>query len=270
MPKKRSALLAAILSLMTPGMGQIYNGQPKRGVVLFAAYYLVLIALFRSGLPHHFSGMMGVIGVGILSLGLIMGDAAAGARKAKTILLRRYNRWYVYLLPTFLWMVLSAGAEIATSHGLANLMLGMESFKLPSRSMEPTLHLEDLFLVDIASYRSHPVKRGDVIVFPYPLDSRTTFVKRVAAVGGDVLEIKDGVLLINQAPVPEAYVSSSKKAEVFGPVTVPPGNVFVLGDNRDNSVDSREWGFVPSETILGRALYLFWAADLGRIGKEIR
>lgn len=112
-------------------------------------------------------------------------------------------------------------------------------------------------------------RRGDVIVFVYPLDRSKDFIKRVIAVGGDTLSIVDRKIFINgkAAQDPHAYFSSDviypsdqSPRDNLGPITVPKGALFVMGDNRDNSYDSRFWGFVPLRNVVGEALIIYYAA----------
>lgn len=156
----------------------------------------------------------------------------------------------------------------------------IQAFKIPSGSMEPTLEIGDHLLVNkfiygikipFTSINLFPWKspqRGDVIVFIYPLDPGKDFIKRVVGVGGDTVSIVNKKLYINgvEAPDPHAvYRENSvllgelQKLDNFGPVTVPKESLFVLGDNRDHSFDSRFWGFVPLKDVLGKAFTIYWS-----------
>ena len=156
----------------------------------------------------------------------------------------------------------------------------IQAFKIPSGSMEPTLKIGDHLLVNkfiygikvpFISISLSPWKspqRGDVIVFIYPLDPDKDFIKRVIGVGGDTVSIVNKKLYINgvEAPDPHAVYSENtillgdmQKLDNFGPVTVPKGSLFVLGDNRDRSFDSRFWGFVPLKDVLGKAFTIYWS-----------
>src|SRR5262249_21119267 len=110
-----------------------------------------------------------------------------------------------------------------------------------------------------------PIHRGDIIVFRYPRNPEETFLKRVAAVGGDRLEIHDGVVYINSRPIDEPYAVHRRPLhaaeEQMRAVVVPPGQLFVMGDNRDNSSDSREWGMVPVENVIGEPMFIYWSYD---------
>ena len=171
----------------------------------------------------------------------------------------------------------------------------VQAFKIPSGSMIPTLAIGDQILVNKLSYGvrmpdvnwvplagcvdlvrgSHVMdwgmpERGDVIVFVYPKDRCKDFIKRVVAVPGDEVMIRDKKLFINGKAVedPHAHfedggmtLSGDHVRDNLGPVKVPEGRVFVMGDNRDRSFDSRFWGFVPIEDVRGRAFIKYWSWD---------
>lgn len=158
----------------------------------------------------------------------------------------------------------------------------VQAFKIPSGSMEPTLEIGDHILVNkfiygvkipFTSIQLFPLekpKRGDVIVFIYPLDPSKDFIKRVVAVEGDTVKIVNKKLYMNGVEVSDPHAvytdESSFSGEVqkrdnFGPVTVPKGALFVLGDNRDRSLDSRFWGYVPLEEVRGKAFIIYWSWD---------
>ena len=134
-----------------------------------------------------------------------------------------------------------------------------EPFRIPSQSMAPTLEPGDQALVDKLSYRaSSAPRRGDLVVFHEP-GTGDLLLKRVVAVGGDTVGIEDGILVVDGKRAREAYTDPKAIDSVyFGPVKVRPGTVFVLGDNRANSVDSRNFGAVPTSSIIGRAVARVW------------
>lgn len=145
----------------------------------------------------------------------------------------------------------------------------VQAFYIPSGSMEPTLQVEDRILVGKFSYRLGQIERGDVIVFHYPLNPGKDFVKRVVALGGETVELRDGVVLIDGAPITERYPTALAGGDractsTSEPREVPPGQLFVLGDNRCNSEDSRFFGFVPVDHVVGKALFIYW--PLPRLG----
>ena len=149
----------------------------------------------------------------------------------------------------------------------------VQAFKIPSGSMIPTLLVGDHILVNKFLYRFRDPARGDVVVFKYPVDESRDFIKRVIGVGGDDVFIKDQKIYVNCRP-PDASCRAIEDpwgryeerfglptSESYGPVHVPPGAYFVMGDNRNNSQDSRYWGFVKRDKIKGRAFLIYWSWD---------
>ena len=167
----------------------------------------------------------------------------------------------------------------------------VQAFKIPTGSMENNLLIGDHLLVnkfifgptvsrlERALLPVGTIKRGDVLVFKYPVQPDRDFVKRVIGLPGETLEVRDKKVYINGKALDEPYVhylepssspselrevTSSDVRERYGPVTVPPNQYFMMGDNRDNSQDSRYWGFLPRENIKGKALVIYWSYQAER------
>jgi signal peptidase I len=134
----------------------------------------------------------------------------------------------------------------------------VQAFYIPSGSMEPTLMVNDRILVAKFLYRFEPVARGDVIVFRYPLNPQRDFVKRVIGLPGNQAQLKEGVVYIDGQRISEKGYTIKPDYGNYGPVTVPRGDYFVLGDNRNNSEDSRFFGYVPRANIIGKAIFIYW------------
>lgn len=169
----------------------------------------------------------------------------------------------------------------------------VQAYKIPSGSMLETLQVGDHLLVAKFSYGVKlpftrtvvlPVddpQHGDIIVFEYPRDPSVDYIKRIVGVPGDVIEVRNKQLYRNGEAVRESYIRHSQPGiampvrDNFGPVTVPDGHYFAMGDNRDDSQDSRFWGFVPREAIRGKAWVIYWSWEglgsvrWGRIGTMI-
>ena len=141
----------------------------------------------------------------------------------------------------------------------------VEAFRIPSESMVPTLEIGDRLFVNKFIYRFTDPERGDIVVFKSVEGGEEDLIKRVVAVPGDMVEVRDGELYVNGQPQEGSYVNREfPDRSYYGPNTVPEGHVFVMGDNRANSRDSRFFGPVPYENIEGEAFLLFWPPD--RIG----
>lgn len=187
--------------------------------------------------------------------------------------------------------------EVAKTIGLSLVLaLGIRQFVaearyIPSESMVPTLLVNDRLIVEKISYRFHPPERGDIIVF-IPPDSasqyclgpqaanvkiKDAFIKRVVALPGEKVEVRDGTVFINDQPLEEDYIADKPEYQLL-PEVIPPDSFLVLGDNRNNSCDGHFWGPVPRENIIGRAAFRFWppnrlgninSAPAGAIGQPV-
>ena len=123
-------------------------------------------------------------------------------------------------------------------------------------SMEPTLMPGEILMVNKLAYRFSPIQHGDIITFHYPLEPELDYVKRVIGLPGDQVIVKAGQVLVNERLLLEPYISAPPDYE--GSWEVPPENLFVLGDNRNPSADSRVWGYVPLENVIGKAIAVYW------------
>jgi len=143
----------------------------------------------------------------------------------------------------------------------------VEAFVVPTSSMEPTIQIGDRFFSNKVTYRFHPPRSGDIVIFAPPSSATENqdipFVKRVIGVEGDLIEIRDGNLYLNDRTMEEKYIKETPRYH-YGPMKVPKDSLFVLGDNRNNSHDSHAWGFVPVKNVKARAMLRFW--PLNRIG----
>ena len=175
---------------------------------------------------------------------------------------------------------------IAVLLALVIRQFAVQAFTIPSGSMMDTLLIGDYILVNkfllgpeipftdkhLPGLRSP--EHGDVVVFKYPNDETRDFIKRIVAVGGETVQVKDNRAYVNGQPLEEPYVrpgsipaaTSGHCGYLYGcdPIVVPPGAYFVMGDNRDNSQDSRYWGFVKREKIRGKAFLIYWSWDADR------
>lgn len=133
----------------------------------------------------------------------------------------------------------------------------IQGFKVYGSCMEPNLHTGERLLGNKFIYHFENPSRGDIVVFKYPADPRKVFIKRIVALPGDMIEIQSGKLFVNKKPVAEQYVKTVAHGS-FPAEKVTSGHVFVLGDNRDESNDSRFWGELPINNIQARAWLRYW------------
>lgn len=156
------------------------------------------------------------------------------------------------------WVVIIGAALLAAL--LIKTFL-LQAFYIPSPSMVPTLHVDDRVLVNKLSYRLHDVHRGDVVVFERPPNDAGVIrdlIKRVVGLPGETVEGRDGGVYVNGRRLAEPYLPEGTVTSTFGPQRIPPGRVWVMGDNRSNSSDSRVFGTVPESRIVGRAFVRVW------------
>ena len=142
----------------------------------------------------------------------------------------------------------------------------VQAFKIPSGSMLPTLQIGDHILVNKFIYYFEPIRRGDIIVFKFPQDETRDFIKRVIGLPGERLEIRGRQVLINGVAMREPYAVYSDgpfartlEQEHLGPLVIPPGKLFMMGDNRDHSMDSRVWGLLDIHKIKGEAFIVYFS-----------
>jgi signal peptidase I len=160
----------------------------------------------------------------------------------------------------------------------------LQAYRLPAGSMIPALLVGDRFLVDKFVYRHRDPARGDVVVFEYPVDEERDFIKRVVGLPGETIHLRGRHIFVNCTPTSPScqpikdpwgyYEDRLGMGDHVGKWEIPAGSYFVMGDNRNNSQDSRFWGFVKREKIRGRAFLIYWSSDSGsvrwaRLGKRI-
>jgi signal peptidase I len=219
-----------------------------------------------------------------------MANAATGAAtRAKARIKSTFREYVEALLLAIVLTVVIRGLVI-------------QAFRIPTGSMEDTLLVGDFLFVNkmvygseidigfggnrILYYRFPAIrdpKPGDIIVFRYPDDPARDFIKRCVAVGGQVVELRDKVLYVDGRPREEPYAvhkdprilpRETSRRDNFGPYVVPQGHLFMMGDNRDNSHDSRFWNALPRSLVKGKAMFLYWSWDadrrLPRLGRLFR
>lgn len=277
----RSTRNAAALSLLLPGLGHVYCGQLRRGLALMVAgTVLVLALLLPLALDLGFKPAA-LIGTALLSLGLYLYAVVDSAKTARQVspafTPQGFNHWTVYAA-----LFLLAGCSGPLAAGLFVREKFLQPFRIPTDSMAPTLLPGDRMLAVKNHYRNQEPKRGDLVIFPYPDNRRQIYVKRVVALGGDTVEVRQGHLWINGTALPLDSLSDGqnlfeeKNGDVVyrvridplaetptdaGPLVVAPNHVFVLGDNRLHSKDSREFGAIATSSLLGRVGYLYWPSQ---------
>jgi signal peptidase I len=274
--RRRSPGIATLLSLLVPGLGHMYSGRLARGALLYAGAMALSVCLALTGIFYHFLGMCGALLATISAWILIAIDAALGAARSKEVELKPYNRWYFYVIIVIVFTFMISPYWMSFYR---YQIIQAKTFKVPSSAMEPTLLVGDNFMTKLRPYKDGTIpNRGDLVVFPYPEDPTKMFIKRIVALEGERLEIRNKAVYINDNRLEDpwgshfdnkTYPGNKTPRDNMLPVIIPKGCVFVMGDNRDYSHDSRFWGFVEVNNIEAKALYIYWSQNQNRIGKTI-
>jgi signal peptidase I len=150
---------------------------------------------------------------------------------------------------------------VALALALLIRTFAMQVFFIPSGSMEPTLDIGDRIIVNKLTFKFHEPSRFEIAVFRFPYgkpgEESKDFIKRVLGMPGETLQVKDGVVYINGKPLAEKHTMNKDMAN-YGPVQIPSDSYFMMGDNRPNSADSRYWGFLPKQYMIGPAVVRIW------------
>jgi len=278
--KQRKPWLAALLSFLCPGLGQLYNGNMK--LALSALPVGALLTLFTSFyLFDTLNKLLTALALGFVFDTIYAVQAYREAKRLGSIERGRYQSWWVYIA----FAVVLYGLPDAYGLLLPERFL---SFQIPSESMVPNLLIGDRLVADGWAYWKKEPVRGDVVVFKFPRDESIVYVKRLVGLPGDKVELKEGVLFINDKEMPQTKLGAGEKRDgfemvkyeellgekrhvlqraeyspfpSFGPTTVPSGEYFMMGDNRDRSSDGRAWGFVRRDQLLGRMTFVYFSWD---------
>jgi signal peptidase I len=235
--KGRNTLLAVFLALAMPGLGQVYSGELIKGV----SYFLIILAVSIIGvrgtilLPDGwmmFSALATMVACGALYIATVVEAFRKASITDSTYQLKPYNRWYFYLA---IWLLGSIAWGAVRNYSTENYV---EAFKIPTSSMAPTVQQGDFVLADKTAYNRMSPKKGDVVIFIYPDDRSKKFIKRIEALPGETIKTSDGTTTV-----------------------VPHGYIYVLGDNWENSYDSRQFGFIPLSDVIGKVRQVYFSSS---------
>lgn len=270
-------LVPCILSLLLPGLGQIYNRQYKKGIVLAVLDQAFLFLFGTMHLWDRFDGLITFIVIGLFADIAIAVDAVVVARRKTASPYASATEKPA--VPRFALFLLAA-AYIFVLNQYATRSIKLKAYIAPTNSMSPTIRSGDRIVAK--SYQNKPLQKKDVVVLAVHWQSQYLLViKRVIAIGGDVIKGNDGKVFLNGNLLTEPYAVHVLKhdrrffpgsLDHFGPTVIPKGMYFVMGDNRDDSWDSRSdnFGLVSQEQIKAKVLYIYWSKQRSRIGRTIR
>jgi len=279
-PRPRSRILAAVLTLLAPGVGHLYIGQRRRALILVlinfvlgAAYLVGAFLLPPPFLPIGIFGLSVMAVVAVYYIGCVI-DAVRLARRPDAA---PPVRWYLLLGAV---LAIGGAAVLAIWGANTTIQLSLPDFRqltawriysVPSTSMQPTLRIGERFVANSRYYASHAPARGEVVTYVLPGDDNTIYVKRIVALPGERIAFRANRAVVNGVVQSEPFADLSNDSAFYATmaeVTVPPGHIFVVGDNRANSSDSRvaKHGFVPIGNLTGRAIAIMLSGDIYRFG----
>jgi signal peptidase I len=266
-PKTRRphVILAFIAGILGIGLGYVYVGRLRLGAATIGALCLTIGFFAWTRLIVQSAAMLWLVAGLLVLIALVaLIHPIVLAARARQMPAKRYNRWWFYLL----WSLVTALLGPAVYFTRA-AVLGYETFRVASSAMSPTMEMGELFVSDSWRYRKHAVKVGEIVVFERPENPGVKYIKRVVAIAGDRVELRNGVLYRNGQDIRETYLhtpmpfaGNSRNVAVS---TLGPGMFYVLGDYRDNSLDSRQWGPFPTTSLRGRVQYVWLSTGNGTI-----
>jgi signal peptidase I len=307
--RERKPLFALALSFLLTGLGQLYNGKPRKGILFFVASLILPFLFFQLSVAGPNQILIVLLGLSSASdLGIFIWAARDAWKQAKRMeknyKLRVYNKLYVYILLIIVLNLFTFGL-IVNRQKICFFAL---PYRMQTGSMAPTILPGDWIMVDKRidhASKNLGLKRGELVVFKYPRNKNIHFIKRIVGLPGDKIELIGMELYVNGIKwtaqgVPQLkgrgdenikkgtiafyekgdsgtygvfYLQGATREDLS--VSVPEGSCFVLGDNRDNSADSRHWGYVPLIDIVSKARLVYFSiapeggVRWGRIGKVL-
>lgn len=284
---QRKPFLAFLSALFVPGFGQIYNGQIRKGILFLLITLTVPFILGLIKFGAFFYGFIAIIIADFSFRIYVIYDAVKNAKKLKVYTLKAYNTWYYYLaiiigIYTILWFYDT------------NSIVGVKSFKISSTSSEPTMKIGDRVIADLNAFKNIKPDYGDIVIFQKK-DSLNPWVYRIVGLPNDKFEIQNNFLIINGRKCKTTFIKKTKSQEfdvneyeeelpnrhkhkiytfvnpfednknVIQETIIPKNCYFLIGDNRDNAMDSRYIGVINGDEIIGKVVFGYWGKTNDRI-----
>ncbi|WP_288812135.1 MULTISPECIES: signal peptidase I [unclassified Sphingobacterium] len=275
----RNAFKAGLFSLFFPGLGQVYNGQIKKGILYFALSYIIPVIFALTRWTTSFAGMGIFMTICISFLLFTVMDAILNAKRQKLYILKPYNKWYYYALIASLSFTMTFVFD-------KKKMIGIQSYIAQTTANNPTILEGDWIIIDTKAYEKNTPKIGDLVTFTK--DDGQQFMYRIVGLPKDTIMLKNNIVSINHKLSKSKFIADRnleginfaefeetfpnghshhiyKSKEEFGDgmmnmndFVVPADSIFVLGDSRDNALDSRYIGCIAKNQITGKIKYSYW------------
>lgn len=265
--KPKEPLLAIMFSFILTGLGQIYSGRVKRGILFFCISFISIPILLYVVSPNTKINplflLLLIFGFGFGIFVIVDAYRSAKAYNISNNLTRKITagKKALLIIGILFFAFIFNPTEIISIYIKHNIV---QAFKIPAETMKPTLLEGDRILVDKRIYKKSEPRRGDIIAFIYPEDTKKSYIKRLVGLPKETIEIKNGSILINGMVLKEPlfegnhYYNAGEYAKEARLITIPADSYFVLGDNSASSNDSRYWGFVPKKYLIGKAYKIYY------------
>lgn len=290
--KSRNPILAFFLALFFPGFGQVYNGQVKKGIIFFLITFTLPLFLGFTRIGIFFIGFFLIILIDFIFRIYVIYDAVKNAKMLKNYILKPYNSWFYYL-------TIIIGIVTTTWFYDYNSIVGVKSYSIPTTSNEPTIKVGDKVVGDLNAFDETKPNYGDIVIFQKK-DSLNPWIYRIVGLPNDKLKIENNFLVINGKKCKTSFIKETK-SEVFDvneyeeelpnglkhkiytfkkqfeenknsitEINIPANSYFLIGDNRDNAMDSRYIGVITKEEILAKVVFGYWGKTNDRINIDFR
>ena len=261
--KKRSKIISSLLSLITPGLGHLYNGKLVWAISIPSITLIFIYVIYYNSLLRSFTFFLVFAAFIIYVYIFSIVHSIVTAKRNTGYRLKSCNHIAIYVIWPIIFFGL--GAILPANNSI-------RTFSIPTKSMEKTLRAGDLIMADMDYYNSNKVNRNDIAILSSTNSPDELMIKRVIAFGGEKISIVDGKIFIDGKEYVESnpnLILENNSSDDLGEMTIPKDHIFIIGDNRPNSLDSRMFGTIPVKNLKGKPLYVYFSSNLNRIGTKI-
>lgn len=290
--KRRNPILAFFLALFFPGFGQVYNGQIKKGIIFLLITFTLPLFFGFTRIGIFLIGFFLIILIDSIFRIYVIYDAVKNAKRLKNYILKPYNSWYYYL-------IIIIGIVTITWFYDYNAIIGVKSYTIPTTSNEPTIKVGDKIVGDLKAFNDKKPNYGDIVIFQKK-DSLNPWIYRIVGLPNDKLKIENNFLVINGKNCKTSFIKETKsdmydvneyeeellnglKHRIYifkkpfeenknslTEIKIPAKSYFLIGDNRDNAMDSRYIGVIKEDEILAKVVFGYWGKTNDRINIDFR